>query len=112
MKDGRTRLAYKAEQAVDLDTGAIVATTAHRGATGDTTSLEETVPAAGEAVAEQITTGQRVHAAGIAEVVTDKGYHSRAALAKLAECGVRSYVSEPELGRRKWRGKEGEQAAT
>jgi transposase len=29
MKDGRTALAYKAEHAVDMDTGAIVAVTAH-----------------------------------------------------------------------------------
>jgi len=112
MKDGRTRLAYKAEQAVDLDTGAIVATTAHRGATGDTTSLEETVPAAGEAVAEQMATAQDVNEAGVEEVVADKGYHSGAALEKLAEWGLRSYVSEPERGRRKWRGKQAEQEAT
>jgi transposase len=32
MKDGRTALAYKAEHAVDMDTGAIVAVTAHGGA--------------------------------------------------------------------------------
>jgi transposase len=36
MKDGCTHLAYKAEQAVDLQTGAIVAVTTHGGATGDT----------------------------------------------------------------------------
>ena len=35
MKDGTTHLAYKAEQAVDLDTGAIVAITTHGGAAGD-----------------------------------------------------------------------------
>src|SRR6266567_8653220 len=35
MKDGRTALAYKAEHAVDMDTGAIVAVTAHGGAAGD-----------------------------------------------------------------------------
>ena len=34
MKDGCTHLAYKAEQAVDLQTGAIVAVTTHGGATG------------------------------------------------------------------------------
>src|SRR6202790_866023 len=56
MKDGTTHLAYKAEQAVDLDTGAIVAIAAHGGATGDTTSIQETLPAAGVAVAEQIGT--------------------------------------------------------
>jgi hypothetical protein len=39
MKDGATHLAYKAEQAVDLDTGAIVAITTQGGATGDTASV-------------------------------------------------------------------------
>ena len=96
MKDGRTRLAYKAEQAVDLDTGAIVATTAHPGASGDTTSIQETVPAAGEAVAEQMAMAQDVNEAGVEEVVADKGYHSGATLEKLVEWGLRSYVSEPE----------------
>ena len=81
MKDGRTRLAYKAEQAVDLDTGVIVATTAHPGASGDTTSIQQTVPAAGEAVAEQMTTAQDVNEAGVEEVVADKGYHSGATYA-------------------------------
>ena len=112
MKDGRTRLAYKAEQAVDLDTGAIVATTAHAGATGDTTSIQQTLPVAGEAVAEQIATAQQVNEAGIEEVVTDKGYHSGATLLKLDEWGVRSYVSEPERGRRKWRGNRKQQEVT
>ena len=54
LKDGRTALAYKAEHAVDMDTGAIVAVTTHGGAVGDSTSVGETLPAAGEAVAEQI----------------------------------------------------------
>jgi len=112
MKDGRTRLAYKAEQAVDLDTGAIVATTVHGGATGDTTSIQQTVPAAGEAVAEQLATAQQVNEAGIEEVVTDKGYHSGAMLVKLDEWDVRSYVSEPERGRRRWRGNRKQQEAT
>src|SRR5579863_5705179 len=56
MKNGATHLAYKSEQAVDLDTGAIVAITTLGGAMGDTTSVEETLPAAGFAVAEQIAT--------------------------------------------------------
>ncbi len=50
MKDGGAALAYKAEHAVDMETGAIVAVTAHRGATGDTASVQEPLPAAGEAV--------------------------------------------------------------
>ena len=35
----------------------------------------------------------------------DKGYHSNQTLVTLAEVGIRSYVSEPERGRRNWRGK-------
>jgi transposase len=116
MKDGRTHLAYKAEQAVDLDTGAIVAVTTHGGATADSESIRETLPAAGEAVAEQIPTATpegeyKVQAHGVEEVVTDKGYCSGAVLADMAEMGVRSYVSEPKQRRRKWAGKQDQQTA-
>ena len=41
MKDGRTHLAYKAEHAIDLDTGAIVAVTVQGADTGDTTSRRD-----------------------------------------------------------------------
>jgi transposase len=116
MKNGATHLAYKAEQAVDLDTGAIVAITTQGGAVGDTTSVQETLPAAGFAVAEQIATptatGQyKVYEQGMREVVTDKGYHSGASLAAMREMGVRSYVSVPQQPRRNWKGKAAQQAA-
>src|SRR5712692_6880737 len=116
LKDGRTALGYKAEQAVDLESGAIVAVTAHGGATGDTESIQETLPAAGEAVAEQIATPTahgkyEVNAEGVKEVITDKGYYSGTVLAQMAEWGVRSYVAEPKQGRRKWAGKKEQQAA-
>src|SRR5580692_480319 len=116
MKNGATHLAYKAEQAVDLDTGAIVAITTQGGAVGDTTSVQETLPAAGYAVAEQIATttaqGQyKVHEQGMSEVVTDKGYHSGASLADMREMGVRSYVSAPQQPLRNWKGKAEQQAA-
>ena len=39
MKDGRTHLAHKAEHAVDLDTGAVVAVTLQGADQGDTTTL-------------------------------------------------------------------------
>src|SRR5437764_3043717 len=42
LKDGRTALAYKAENAVDMETGAIVAVTTHGGATADTATRQET----------------------------------------------------------------------
>jgi transposase len=115
MKDGTTHLAYKAEQAVDLDTGAIVAITTHGGAMGDSESVEETLPAAGFAVAEQIDTptaqgSYQVHEQGLREVVTDKGYHSGAGLARMSE-SVRTYVSVPQQPRRNWEGKAEQQAA-
>ena len=40
LKDGRTALAYKAEQAVDMESGAIVAVTTHAGAVADTETLQ------------------------------------------------------------------------
>jgi transposase len=116
LKDGRTALAYKAEQAVDLETGAIVAVTAHPGATGDTESIQETLPAAGEAIAGEIATATPegkypVHEDGLQEVVADKGYHSGPALMELQVAGVRSYVAEPQRGRQKWVDKAEQQAA-
>jgi transposase len=115
MKDGTTHMAYKAEQAVDLDTGVIVAITTHGGATGDSESVQETLPAAGLAVAEQIDTptaqgSYKVHEQGLREVVTDKGYHSGAGLAEMS-ASVRAYVSVPKQPRRNWEGKAAQQAA-
>jgi transposase len=116
LKDGRTALAYKAEQAVDMETAAIVAVTTHGGATGDTESIGATLPAAGEAVADQIaeaTLDEKypVNFAGVEEVVADKGYHSNEVVLDLAERGVRTYIAEPERGARKWDGRRAEQAA-
>jgi transposase len=102
MKDGRTHLAYKAEHAVDLESGAVVAVTLQGADEGDTTSIFETLEEA-EAVAVEIGTDE------VKEVVTDKGYHSDAVCVGLADRGVRSYVSEPDRGRRRWKGKETEQ---
>ena len=67
MKDGRTHLAHKAEQAVDLETGAIVGVTVQGADTGDTTTLVETlITAAAQVEAVQ------PDGAGIEEVVGDK----------------------------------------
>src|SRR5258708_31525147 len=49
MKDGCTHLAYKAEQAVDLQTGAIVAVANPGGATGGTEPIRENLPKRGRA---------------------------------------------------------------
>src|SRR5260370_26065859 len=66
--------------------------------------------AAAEAVNSE-RAGELVNAEGPAEVVTDKGYHSNEVLKDLKEVGVRSYIPEPDRGRRKWTGKQAEQGA-
>src|ERR1700720_3184181 len=47
MKDGRTHLAHKAEHAVDLETGAMIAVTLQGEDAGDTTTVVETAIAGG-----------------------------------------------------------------
>ncbi len=97
MKDGRTHLAHKAEHAVDLDSGALVAVTLHGADVGDTTSLVETASAAAEQVE-----ATRATPAEVAEIVADKGYHSNQTLIDLEAVAVRSYIAEPDRGRRHW----------
>ena len=102
LKDGRTRLAYKPEHAIDLDTGAVVAADIHPGDAGDTTTLGATLARAEEGLA----------AAGVgptpeapAELVTDKGYHGRDVLRDLEDSPWKTRISEPK--RRdllRWRG--------
>ena len=120
MKDGRTHLAHKAEHAVDLDTGAVVAVTLQAADQGDTTTLDETLCEAGMAVAElvrreaelQPDDKPRVNVDGIEELVADKGYHSGAVVQRMKSYGVRSYIPEKQQkGRRNWQGKTEEQQA-
>lgn len=111
MKDGRTHLAHKAEHAVDLDTGAVVAVTIAHADQGDPATMAETLAQAGEQIAEVACdvnsedAGEVVDSDGPANVVADKGYHSNAGLVSLKQAQVRSYVSEPDRGRRRWSGK-------
>lgn len=111
MKDGRTHLAHKAEHAVDLETGAIVAVTIQPADRGDTQSFEQTLSESLEnlaAVAEQAALPDQV----LRELVADRGYHSGAVLQRVEDLGLRSYIAEPKRPRRKWRGRIAEQKAT
>jgi hypothetical protein len=92
LKDGRTRLAYKPEHAVDLDTEAIVAATIHPADQGDTTTIEGTLAAA----------TRSLDAAGVApsteaaiELLADKGYYSRVVLKDLADSPWQTRIAEP-----------------
>ena len=117
MKDGSTHLAHKAEHAVDLSSGALLAVTLQGADQGDTSTIHQTLAEAGEAVAELIeheavkvpAEEPRVHLGGVEEVVADKGYHSGAVLQDLHADGCRSYIPEPDRGRRSWEGKADEQ---
>ncbi len=120
MKDGRTHLAYKAEHAVDLETGAVVALTVQPGDCGDTASMRTTLAEAGCTVTEMAGQAAQADAAGAVEmvsevgverVVADKGYHSKQSLQDLAEVGVRTVIAEPERKRQKWSGQSAAQAA-
>jgi transposase len=115
MKDGRTHLAHKAEHAVDLETGAVLAVTLQAATAGDTISVRETLAQCGEhirevQVAAESKAGQ-LNPEGPAELVLDKGYHSNDVLVILKEVKVRSYCSEPDRGRRNWIGKDEEKSA-
>jgi transposase len=120
MKDGRTHLAYKAEHAVDLETGAVVALTVQPADRGETASMPATLAEGGCTVTKMA--GQAARAAavgpvetvrevGVERVVADKGYHSRQALQDQAEVGVRTVIAEPERKRQKWSGQRAAQAA-
>src|SRR3954462_12086224 len=104
MKDGRTHLAHQAEHAVDMDTGAIVGVTVQGGDQGDTTTIAETVTTAAEEL-EAVATATDDHTAVIDAIVADKGYHSNQVLVDLAALDLRTYMAEPDRGRRKWKDK-------
>ena len=100
MKDGRTHLAHKAEHAVDLDTGAIIAVTLQGADQGDTTTIIETALAA----ADQVEDAQAdvAEPQALEEIIGDKGYHSNQTMVDLDAVGIRSYIAEPDRGRRDW----------
>jgi transposase len=100
MKDGRTHLAHKAEHAVDLETGAIVAVTLQGADAGDTTTIVETATAAADQIADAQVDVAEPQA--LEEIIADKGYHSNQTMIDLDAVGVRSYIAEPDRGRRDW----------
>ena len=104
MKDGTTHLAYKPEQAVDLDTGAMVAAELHPADEGDTTTLSKTLAKA-EANLEAVDAAPTSE--NPAECVADKGYHSRAVLRALNDSPWKTRIAAPkQTGFSRWHGDE------
>jgi transposase len=105
MKDGRTHLAHKAEHAVDMESGAVLAVTLQGADLGDTTTVVETILAATanlRALADDARVADKLHENPMSEAVADKGYHSNDTMVTLDEMNIRSYVAEPAHGRRVW----------
>jgi transposase len=114
MKDGRIHMAHKVEHAVDMETGAIVAVTVQSADQGDTSSVSETLEEVKGSLEELIDdpeAAENVSNDLLLEFVADKGYHSNAVLVEQKKGGIRTYISEPDRGRRNWEGKEEERVA-
>jgi transposase len=102
LKDGRTHLAYKPEHAVDLDTGAVVAAEMHFADRGDTATLPGTL----ESAARHLAAVEAAPSAEApAEMVADKGYHSREVLKSLDDGPWKTRIAEPRRdGFLRWHG--------
>lgn len=92
MKDGTTRLAYKPEHAVDLDTGVIVAAPIHPADEGDTTTLKPTLDEAEKNLSAMDLAPTREDPC---DLIADKGYHSRAVLKSLDDGPWKTRIAEP-----------------
>jgi transposase len=100
LKDGRTRLGYKAEHVVDLETEAVLAATIYPGDASDGETFVESLSRSQENIA-------RAESEAFAEeVVADKGYHKASELAEVQAYGLRTYIPERnERPKRRWRDK-------
>lgn len=106
LKDGRTRLGYKAEHVVDLDTGAVVAAEVYRANETDTATLQPSLEAARENVAaardqdddddDAPPPAASNEARPTIEVVADKGYHKVELLLDLRRAEYRTYIPAPD----------------
>ena len=92
LKDGRTHLAYKPEHAMDLDTGAVVAAEVHAADQGDTATMPDTLA---NAIEHLTAVDAAPTPEAPAELIADKGYHSRDALKALDGGPWKSRISEP-----------------
>lgn len=105
MKDGTTHLAYKAEHAVDLESGLLVSARVLSATEADSNTLPETLV---DAQTHLVRAGSTVE---VEEATADKGYHAVVTLRVCEELGVRTYLPEKALpprprtkkpGRHRW----------
>jgi hypothetical protein len=99
MKDGTTHLAYKAEHAVDLDSGLVLAADVHPADQADPATLVDSVLHA------QINLVKAGSEQEVEEAVADKGYHKAQTLADCEQCHTRPYIPEPKGREYNWQDK-------
>jgi transposase len=120
LKDGRTRLGYKAEHVVDMESGAVLAAEIHAADQGDTATMVASLEAArtNTEAAKDDNADKKDGpddddgASGSSstrptvEVVADKGYHKAELLYELKHKNYRTYVSVPTPPKNlRWRDK-------
>lgn len=97
MKDGTTHLAYKAEHAIDADSGLIVAAAIEPAGSSDGETLKSRLI---DAQANLLRAGSEQ---AIEEVVGDKGYHKIETIGWTDEAGIDTYLPEKkQKGKRDW----------
>jgi transposase len=99
LKDGTTHLAYKAEHAVDLDSGFVLAAAVHTADQGDADTLLDSVL---QAQVNLVKAGSEQE---VEEAVADKGYHKAQTLADCEQCQTRTYIPEPKGKEYNWQDK-------
>ena len=97
LKDGRTHMAYKVENAMDIESRITVASEVHAADQGDPQTIGKTLLAADETVMNAGVPG------GIETAIADRGYHADAVLEDLAQKGYKAFIAEPKRGKRNWK---------
>ena len=96
-KHGATRMLYKPEHVVDLETGAIVDVRVRHGDEADMTDLFTRVGEAEERVNTVLE--QEADEAAIVTVTADKGYHKTEELTHMQHVGILALIPSPERAR-------------
>ncbi len=97
LKDGRTHMAYKVENAMDIESRITVDSEVHAADQGDAQTIGKTLRAADETVMNAGVAG------GITDAIADRGYHADGVLEDLKGKGYRAYIAEPKRGKRNWK---------
>ena len=98
-KRGATRMIYKPEHVVDLETGAIVDADVRPGDEHDTEDLTDRLLSAEARMNEALGDSQDTERMEVA--VGDKGYFKLQEIGLLQDVGIQTVVSDPQLNRRR-----------